>query len=408
MRSNTWRAIMLLTLTLVLVSTAMDAQAARRSSLAGNQFINDPDDMFAFPQLSMKYKNRVIIDMGQGGGGDGNGSIVFGDNWVWNFNTGRGDYLSNTASWVWGAGDRSSGGLNFANGLPGFSGSGTTVEWWDMGAATHLGDTPFGFNISWATDSEKEEMADPNVQADDFSTTMLSLQVGATLGSIDLAGEVGFGSYTDESKNPAPDPTEQNDYSYFNFALLARGDIEDFGGLDWRWIAAFASGSTDPKAVVNDVEASSVATTGFRGSFGPVWGTPGEWEVAAYMSFDYVSHETMGNGLDRKDTLSFTNFPSYNFAMEYYLNSWLVARGGIKSFSASGSSTEELADPDTGEDKDSFRLYNFNWTLGLGVDKGNWGLDLALDEDRVHSGYLAFNGDSNDDAIAYMSAWLSW
>mgnify|MGYP003574438247 FL=1 len=67
MRSNTWRAFMLLSLTLVLVSGAMDAQAARRSSLAGNQFINDADDMFAFPQLTMKYKNRVIIDMGDDG-----------------------------------------------------------------------------------------------------------------------------------------------------------------------------------------------------------------------------------------------------------------------------------------------------------------------------------------------------
>jgi hypothetical protein len=121
MRSNTWRAIMLLTLTLVLVSSAMDAQAARRSSLAGNQFINDPDDMFAFPQLTMKYKNRLIVDMEPGDGEDGNASIVFGDNWVWNFNTGRSDYLSNTASWAWGGADRY--GALPMNGFPGNNGS---------------------------------------------------------------------------------------------------------------------------------------------------------------------------------------------------------------------------------------------------------------------------------------------
>ena len=96
MRSNTWRAIMLLSLTLVLVSTAMDAQAARRSSLAGNQFINDADDMFAFPQLSMKYKNRVIFDLEQGGY-EGSGSITFGNNLVWQFNTGKGEYQTKLA-----------------------------------------------------------------------------------------------------------------------------------------------------------------------------------------------------------------------------------------------------------------------------------------------------------------------
>ena len=60
--------------------------------------------MFAFPQLTHKYKNRVIFDLGQGGD-EGSGSIVFGDNLVWNFNTGRGMYL-NTTSWAWGGADR--------------------------------------------------------------------------------------------------------------------------------------------------------------------------------------------------------------------------------------------------------------------------------------------------------------
>jgi len=47
------------------------------------------------------------------------------------------------------------------------------------------------------------------------------------------------------------------------------------------------------------------------------------------------------------------------------------------------------------------------WTLGLGVNKGNWGLDLALEEDDVHSGYLPINGDTSTP-IAYLTAWLAW
>lgn len=398
MRSTTWRAFMLFTLTLVLVFGAMDAQAARRSSLAGNQFINDADDMFAFPQLIAKYKNRVIFDLAPGNGDEGNGSIIFGDNTVWNFNTGRGDFLNNTANWAWGMGDRFS--PIDMNGIPGNNGAnGNGMEWWDLGMATNLGDTPFGFNISWATDKDKFTPAggDPTFET---STNMLSFQLGATFGTVDVAGEVGFGSYTQDA--PVITPQDMNDYSFFNFSLLARGDIEDVGGLNWRWIAAYTNGSTEAKMT----DAVKLSTSALRASFGPVWGTPGEWEVAAYLNFVYAKQDEEGTTVDLKDTGSYTSFPGYNIAMEYYLNQWLVARGGVMSHNASDTFKEEV----TGGGEDEFveRNYDFMWTLGLGVDKGAWGLDLALEEDDVHSGYLPLNGSVSSEPIAYMTAWLAW
>lgn len=390
MRSNTWRAIMLLTLTLVLVSTAMDAQAARRSSLAGNQFINDPDDMFAFPQLSHKYKNRVIFDLGQGGE-EGSGSITFGNDLVWQFNTGKGSY-QNTTSWAWGGTDREP--MGFEN---------PQYEWWDVGFAMHLGDTPFGIKINWQTDSNETTQSGDAEPTSDNSTSMFGFQVGTTLGSVELAAELGFGSYTNNIAPPDPLPADAYDESYFVFTLLGRGDFEA-ADIDWRYIGAFSTGSSDPKA--ENVPSSSV--TAFRGSIGPVWGTPGEWEVAAYMSFDYFKTEEANfNGPDMKNVDTETTFPAYNMALEYYLNSWLVARGGVNSRSFTQEDEDDLV-VDESPRKDSDRDFEFNWTLGLGVNKGNWGLDLALEEDNVHSGYLPLNGDSSDDAIAYMSAWLAW
>jgi len=390
MRSNTWRALFLLSLTLILVSTAMDAQAARRSSLAGNQFINDPDDMFAFPQLTHQYKNRVIFDLGQGGD-EGSGSVVFGENSVWNFNTGRGMY-ANTTSWAWGGTDRNPMGIENPD-----------YEWWDLGWATHFGDTPFGIRLNWATDSNKSIPGGQTEPDFEDSESMFGIQLGTTLGSVELAAEVGFGSYSD--KTPGLDPSDQNDYSMSLITLLARGDLEDKGGLDWRWIAAFSTASTSYKAegVPND------SGTAFRGSFGPVWGTPGEWEVAAYMSFDYMSYEEANfNGPDLKDKFSSTFFPAYNMAMEYYLNSWFVLRGGVMSYHEMYKQEYEVAADDTQEDND--RYFELYWTLGLGVDKGNWGLDMALNEDNVHSGYIVFNGDQQYDnhPLALISAWLAW
>ncbi len=400
MRFNTWRSIILLSLTLVLVFSVMDAQAARRSSLAGNQFIDDPDDMFAFPQLMMEYKNRIIIDMEPGDGDAGNGSIVFGDNWVWNFNTGRSDFLNNTATWAYGSGDRD--GSVGMNGIPGSNGSpGNTLEWWDLGFATHLGDTPFGFNFSYATDNFK--VTPPGVDpTTDVSTYMLSFQAGITLAGIEIAGEFGTGSYTD--KTSGLDPVDSGDFDFINYSLLARGKINDFGGQNWRWIAAFTHGANNAKPD----DAERLSTNAFRASFGPVWGEKGTWEVAAYLNFDYVDHDFPGAPGEKKITDSFTTFPAYNLAMEYYLNSWLVARGGVASGHSMDKFTQEVPDPGTGQAEVDSRDYDFMWTLGLGVNKGNWGLDIALEEDDVHSGYLPLNGDVSREPIAYLTAWLSW
>jgi hypothetical protein len=402
MRTQSWRILMLFTLTLVLVAGALDAQAARRSSLAGNQFIDDPDDMFAFPQLALQYKNRIIVDMEPytdtdgNVGSFGNGSIVFGNDSAWNFNTGRKDFINNAAFWAMGGSDRYWSGFAM-NGFPGFRGGifdadMQVLEWWDLGYAVRLGETPFGVNFSWAKDSAK--VGAPG--GVDYSTNLYSLQLGATLGTVDLAGEFGIGGY---SNNAAPN--DQQDVDYLNFSLIARGDLEDVGGLDWRWAAAFVNGTTKPKADGADNLTSTVG----RASFGPVWGTAGEWEVASYMSFLYSTDD-----FSSTSSMDFVIFPSYNIAMEYYVTSWLVARTGVVSYN--GSVTEKYQGTDengnVADYEDKYRLSSFSWTLGFGVDKGSWGVDLALNEADVHSGYLPLNGSVSDTPISYLTAWLAW
>jgi len=402
MRSNTVRVFMLLSLMVMVATIAVDAQAARRSSLGGNQFINDADDMYAFPQLLLKYRNLVMFDLFPGSGNSGSGSVTFGDEKVWQCNTGRGDFLNNTSYWAAGGFDRMSGFSFGANGLPGSNGPGDAVEWWDVGFATVMGENPWGFNISYAKDSDKIE-PDGLDPIEDTKTSMISLQVGTTMSGVELAAEVGFGSYKDEL--PSLDPSDQNDYDYFNFALLGRGDLEG-GGQNWRWVAAFANGSSEPKRE----DAVKLSSTGFRGSFGPVWGSPGAWEVAAAMSFEYVKNEDFGDNIETKGTETYTAFPSYNFAMEYYLNKWFVMRGGVQSHNATDKF--ELEDPDgDGPEiggESSERNYDFMWTAGVGIDKGMWGLDLALEEDDLHSGYFPLNGNVSNDPIALMTAWLNW
>jgi hypothetical protein len=54
------------------------AQADRRTGLAGNLLIQDPDDLFAFPQLTLKHRNMLRIDYG-GSADSGNGVFTMGD-----------------------------------------------------------------------------------------------------------------------------------------------------------------------------------------------------------------------------------------------------------------------------------------------------------------------------------------
>jgi hypothetical protein len=56
----------------------MSAQADRRSGLAGNLLIEDPDDLFAFPQLTLQHRNMFRLDYG-GNAQSGNGVLTLGN-----------------------------------------------------------------------------------------------------------------------------------------------------------------------------------------------------------------------------------------------------------------------------------------------------------------------------------------
>jgi len=445
MKSSAWRAMALLSLTVFVLSMSVDANAARRSALAGNQFINDSDDMYAFPQLLLKYKNMLILQMAQSSGTNGDGSVTFGDNTVWQFNTGRSDYLNNTAWWAWGNFDRANFTNTLSNGLP----STGLVQWWDLGVAREIGGNPWGLTISWASNVDKTEGAFANPDSTvnpnpDNSTSMLGFQLGTTLGGVELALELGFGSYSDNRVDsrlygPPQDESDrvnysENDVSYFNLALLGRGDFSG-GGLDWRYIGAFATGSTDPKttglAITGDfanpdtvvTSAQKLSSMAIRGSIGPVWGTPGDWEIATYLTLDYMTNDSYDDdgprGVDLKDTDKSFTLPGYHMAMEYYITDWLAARGGVVSRYEMKTEEEEVdvivTDPVTGvrtrilgTRTTNDREYELRWTAGIGLNKETWGLDLALNESNLFSGYVFGNGDQEGPTIAYLSAWLNW
>jgi hypothetical protein len=384
------------------LSMSVDANAARRSALGGNMHIDDADDMFAFPHLLKQYNNSAIIDFAPSNSYpssmNGRGTVTFGSDsskWCYQVNTGRADYLDNTAFWAWGGFDRD---LDLFSRYLDID----ALQWWDLGVATTFGSNNWGLTLSWAADSEKVEPegVDPTV---DNSTSMFSFQIGTDLAGIDWALEFGTGSFKDKASGTTP--ADADDFGFTTLALAARGRPFRSGGIDWRWTAAFATQSANPKA--EGIETFS--TTGFRANFGPVWGTPRDFLVSAYIYFDYSTmQEPNGEAENDKYKETYIVFPGYNIAMEYYLTSWFAMRGSIFShYSMETYKVEGAPAGENGEQKEKY--FDAFWTIGMGIDKEAWGLDIALEEEYLHTGYLPFGADLNEQVVlALITAWVRW
>ncbi len=398
MKSPVWRALALFTLAVVVIGMATDANAARRSALAGNYFIDDADDMFAFPQLYGQYQNMAIIDFAPSDGfsGDmgGNATLVWGgENHSFRVSTGRADMFSRSAMFSVGGFDRIYDWGLMGGMFPDFPEPRFT-QWWDVGWATKLGDMPFGIGLTWLSDASKSDDGTNPPDPDD-SYNNYNLQVGLSpFETLQLVAEFGIGGYSDDVEGT----DGQNDWSTMNFNLTARGDIPNFAGLSWRYLGAFTYINYSPDNDAIDDQ----GIMNFRASFGPTFGTPGEWLVAGYMTFSYMSFtdDQAADSSDDDETFTMVDLPGYTLSGEYYLNNWFVVRAGVVS-------NYFFVTDEEGPAKDSDRFYSYTWTAGFGIDKDSFGLDFALNEDLLHSGYV-LNGNLDDDAFAYITAWFNW
>jgi hypothetical protein len=407
MKSPVWRAFALLTLALLVVGIASNANAARRSALAGNYFIDDADDMFAFPQLYGQYQNMAIIDLAPSNFGtdmNGNASLVWGgEKNTFRFSTGRMDATARTTLFSWGGFDRvpafgfasSPNGPFGPGGLFGSAPMARGWQWWDLGWSTDLNGKPFGVAFSWVADKNLSEDG-TNPPTTDNSFNDFGFQLGySPSANVDMAAEIGFGSYSDDTV-VAPAPSQ--DFSTMNFGLTVRGRLMNVWGQNWRYLGGFAYAKGSP----DDATLDDIKQMAFRGSFGPVFGTPGQWEVAGYLTFNYDKYTDDGDANDNTDDYTGTTMtlPGYNLAGEYYMNDWFVVRTGV-------TSAYRFYKDETGPATDKFRGFDYTWTAGFGIDKDSFGLDFALDEGNVHSGYF-LNGATGGDTFAWISAWFNW
>jgi len=425
MKSPLWRALALIAMSILIPLLMLeDAQAARRSGLAGNLQITDPDDVFIFPHHNIRYRDRMTIDMGglddytppdKGifNSQSGSAHLIFGsESWALNMAASRHDFLTGVASGFWGGNDRGLFGLSIPVDVEGPSGLDPFgMNWIDVGLAKALASSELGVRVGIGRDADTETTSPAGAPENELDAYARVIHLQASWGnsSLDVAGEIAFGK---SSSSETGDPVPANDFelegSFTEFAFGLRKYL-NWGGYEWSVIGAFASLSGDaddfnpapPPDIVND----ELSGTAWMVGFGPCWrNAPETWQVAAQIWVGSESGKDNPSG-DGESTFRSLTLPGFIGSMEYVHGRWAI-RGGARSYyDFERSEDEDL----TGSFEEKDRSYFFTWTAGASVAIGdNFLIDMAFNESKILDGPAAIGAQNGTQLFAIVSATLNW
>jgi hypothetical protein len=419
MKSPLWRALALISLS-ILIPTLMleDAQAARRSGLAGNLQITDPDDVNIFPHHNLRYRDRMTIDMGgengnysppAGGPVDASGSatLIFGsEQWALNLSASRGDFLNGLASGFWGGNDR-----GLFSPLVSVHGSGPTnldpfqFNWVDAGFAWALDSSELGVRVGVGRVADKTVSTPTGgaVTTNDEFAHVFHVQASWGNEKTDIGAEIGMGKSGLKGPRASadPDPDLSGDYTQWTLALR---HYHEMGGYEWCVLGAFNHGSDKEDLDTDPVAQFKESTNSWIVGFGPIWrNAPETWQVAAQLNVGNQALKEEPPTPNSQTDIRYFTVPGFTGSMEYIHGRWAV-RGGVRSVynfhrsDAQGNPEVEIFD----------RTYDFSWVAGASVAIGdNFLLDAALNEQRVLQG-ANFLGGGDQAAFAMLSATVNW
>lgn len=381
---------------MLLVETA---QADRRSGLAGNLLIEDPDDLFAFPQLVVLHRNMIRLDYG-GASDSGNGVLTLGnDREAVAFAVHRGDLLTpdvvgfNTElGWLGGVeGVNPFGATQFGN----FAGPAAvdapatpavlpaTVV--DLSYARLLGGNPFGVRLGFGRGVQTQKDAADNVQKG--AQTFLAAQVG----------------YSDR-------PADRLRWDVSGNAVIALGNSDDTNGNDVNsgWdlriaglgrayypinrlvdVGFLANVSFDNEKTKNapSGDSSHDFDFGVRAGVGPSIHLD-RAKVAAYGGLRLGAGKNEQSAADNDDVSRLRlAVPMVNMAAEIQVLDWLYVRTGAEY-------SWELRRDASDVEKERVADGAFRWSAGLGFQRGTFYFDGVVTNGFVTGGPNFIGGTS--------------
>jgi hypothetical protein len=375
------------------------AHADRRSGLAGNLLIEDPDDLFAFPQLTVLHRNMFRLDYG-GASDSGNGVLTLGnDREAMSLAVHRGDLLSpdvvgfdTELGWLGGVeGVNPLGATQFGS----FAGpaavdapatpavlAATVV---DLSYARMLGGNPFGVRLGFGRGVQSEKDANNNVQKG--AQTFFAAQVGYSNRPVDrlrwdASGNavVAFGNSNDTNGNDI-------DSGYdLRIAGIGRAYYPINRLVDLGFLANLSIDNEKTKNEPTD-DSSHDFDFGVRAGVGPSIHLD-RAKIAAYGGLRVGAGKNEQSAIDNDDVSRLRlAAPMVNMAAEVQVLDWLYVRTGAEY-------TWELRRDASDVEQQRVGDGAFRWSAGMGFQKGTFYFDGVVTNGFVTGGPNFIGGTS--------------
>lgn len=374
------------------------AHADRRTSLGGNILIEDPDDLFPFPQYTLKHRNMIRLDYGAtstannaGGDAAGNGVLTLGnDEHAFGVAVHRGDLLTpdvvgfnQELAWLSGVegvnpfGNAANAGFPGPEAVDADAGLVLPATVMDLSYATSLGSNPFGIRLGFGRGVQALKNDDDEVTKG--AQTFFAAQLGySSLPATGLRWDgsanavFAFGKATD-------DDIEQN--SGWNLRLGALGrayypinELVDIGMIGNLSLDNEHTEDGAPSDKSNDF------AFGLMAALGPSIHLE-RAKLGAYGGFRMRVGKLEPNGNVEDDEVNRLRFaaPLVNLAVEVQVLDWLFVRTGAEyawELRRDGSEGEKQRVADSA----------FRWSAGLGMAKAGFSFDGVITNELMTSG----------------------
>lgn len=360
--------------TAMLFALTANANAqSRRSSLHGSLVLEDVTDAYFMPQLLLKYRNLMQIDMGTSAD-QGSGLLIFGtDAMAFGIVAHRGDNVSPSGAVMLSAEGMPGSVLNGATSFPLLTQFGVPSTIVDLLMSMKLGDeAALGFRLGIANAGTSNS---PD-SGDSTGVSQTSLNVGAgysMLGEslrmdLSLNLNIGLGS---DTTNGVDNETSGNDIRIglngrFYLPMEEQVELAIIAGINLGF------GGITQSAGGNDVSSSNF-DLGIVAGAGPVYKL-GKARIGAYGFLGFSTSSQDPNTDQDNDDSSGTSItiPGVHMAMEVDVTDWFRFRGGLE-YAWMIQSQSNAAGDSQGQNGGTF-----GWSGGFGLVFDKFTADFAL------------------------------
>ncbi|MFT7583010.1 MAG: hypothetical protein ACI9MR_004696, partial [Myxococcota bacterium] len=350
----------------MVLSLASTANASRRASLHGDIMLEDVTDVYAMPQLLLKYRNLMRIQMGTSNS-VGDGLFIFGtETMAFALAAHRTDQTGPFAGLL---ADRS-GGSSVLNGWQSYAGvngpynSAGTV--FDAMLSIAMGDdAALGFRLGFGHGGTAAD--DGNGNTGNNTTTGILLEGGYSMTGdtrMDLGLSIAIGLGSDDAAQTSGSDIGIGAHLRMYLPMDDQVELGIVGGVNLR----FAGITPD-----NGGGGTSEFDLALLFGAGPVY----KLEKARISGYGFVSFSTQSDdpNIDGdNDATSVTNLtiPGIHMALEVDLTDWFIFRGGLEAAWTLTSNGNEANDATNGT-----REVAYGWSSGFGLVFDRFTFDLA-------------------------------